>query len=97
MSNSTNAWTAHQHNITNASDALKAKEDELKTATSRGYRGRRCDEYLVLVEEYVKAVGKAGLLTGVGMESKYLMGVHDQNERMAGGKEAVKVMAEAVA
>jgi len=97
MANSTNAWTAHQHNIKTASDALKAKEDELKSATSRGYRGRRCDEYLALVEEYVKAVGKAGLLTGVGMESKYLMNVHDQNERMAGGKEAVKVMAEALA
>jgi len=95
MANSTNAWTAHQHNIKTASDALKAKEDELKTATSREYRGRRCDEYLALVEEYVKAVGKAGLLTGVGMESKYLMNVHDQNERMAGGAEAVKVLAEA--
>ncbi len=97
MNNSTNAWTAHQHNIKNASDALKAKEDELKDATSRGYRSRRCDEYLALVEEYVKTIGKAGLITGISMESKYLMGVHDQNERMTGGKEAVKVMAEAMA
>lgn len=97
MNNSTKAWTAHQHNIKNASDALKAKEDELKEATSSGYRSRRCAEYLELVEEYVKAVGKAGLLTGVGIESKQLMIIHDQNERMAGGKEAVKVMAEAMA
>jgi hypothetical protein len=69
----------------------------MKDATSRGYRSRRCDEYLKLVEEYVKAIGKAGLLTGIGMESKYLMGVHDQNERMTGGKEAVQVMAKAEA
>ena len=95
MNNSQNAWTAHQHNIRNASDALKAKEDDLKDATSRGYRSRRCEEYLKLVEDYVTAVGKAGLLTGIGMESKYLMNVHDQNERMSGGKEAVKVLAEA--
>lgn len=95
MTNASNAWTAHQYNIKVASDNLKAKEDDLAQATSRGYRSRRCDEYLELVEEYVKAVGKAGLLTGVGMESKHLMNVHDQNERMAGGEKAVKVMAEA--
>lgn len=93
MANSSNAWQAHQHHIKIASDALKEKEDELKQATSKGYRSRRCDEYLALVEEYVKTIGKAGLLTGIGMESKYLMGIHDQNERMAGGKEAVKVLA----
>jgi len=97
MNNSTNSWQAHQHKIKIASDALKEKEDELKQATSKGYRSRRCDEYLQLVEEYAKAIGKAGLLTGIGMESKYLMGVHDQNERMTGGKEAVKILAEAVA
>jgi len=97
MNNSTNSWQAHQHKIKIASDALKEKEDELKQATSKGYRSRRCDEYLQLVEEYAKAIGKAGLLTGIGMESKYLMGVHDQNERMTGGKEAVKVLAEAEA
>lgn len=97
LNNSQNAWQAHQHKIRIASDALKEKEDELKQATSRGYRSRRCDEYLKLVEEYVRAVGKAGLYTGISMESKYLMGVHDQNERMTGGKEAVKVLAEAEA
>ena len=97
MNNSTNSWQAHQHKIKIASDALKEKEDELKQATSKGYRSRRCDEYLQLVEEYAKAIGKAGLLTGIGMESKYLMGVHDQNERMTGGKEAVKILAESVA
>lgn len=95
LNNSTNAWSGHQHNIRNASDALKAKEDELSQATSSGYRKRRCEEYKALVEEYVKAVGKAGLYTGIGMESRYLMNLHDQNERMSGGKEAVKVMAEA--
>lgn len=97
MNNSNNSWQLHQRNIKSASDALKAKEDQLKEATAPGYRGRRCDEYLELVDEYVRTIGKAGLITGIGMESKYLMGVHDQNERMTGGKEAVKVMAEAVA
>lgn len=97
MNNSTNSWTAHQHNIKNASDALKAKEDDLRDATAPGYRGRRCDEYLALVDEYVRAIGKAGLITGIGMESKYLMAIHDQNERMTGGKEAVKVLTQAEA
>lgn len=92
-----NAWQVHQQNIREVSDALKAKDKELQQASSKGYRSRRCDEYLELVEEYIKVVGKAGLLSGVSVESKSLMAIHDQNERMAGGKEAVKILAEAVA
>jgi hypothetical protein len=97
MNSSSNAWQAHQHEIRLASDALEAKEDELAGARATGYRSRRCDEYLALIDDYVKAIGKAGLLSGIGMESKHLMAIHDQGERMSGGQEAVKVMAEAVA
>lgn len=97
MNNSNNSWQLHQRNIKNASDALKAKEDQLKDATSRGYRSRRCDEYMALVEEYVKTIGKAGMITGIGMESKYLMDVHDQNEKMTGSKEAAEIMRKSMA
>ena len=92
---SQNSWQAHQHNIKLASDALADKEKELRTATSSGYRNRRVAEYLALVDEYIKVIGKAGIYSGVGMESQNLMNIQDQNERMAGGAEAVKVLAEA--
>jgi len=88
-------WQEHQQNLREISDALKAKDNELEQASSRGYRSRRCDEYLALVDTYVKVVGKAGLLSGISIESKNLMAIHDQNERMAGGKKAVEIMAEA--
>lgn len=88
-------WQEHQQNLREISDALKAKDNELEQASSKGYRSRRCDEYLALVDTYVKVVGKAGLLSGISIESKNLMAIHDQNERMAGGKKAVEIMAEA--
>jgi hypothetical protein len=40
-------------------------------------------------------IGKAGLLSGISVESKNLMAIHDQNERMAGGAKAVEIMVEA--
>ena len=67
----------------------------MRTATSSGYRNRRVAEYLALVDEYIKVIGKAGIYSGIGMESQNLMNIQDQNERMAGGKKAVEIMAEA--
>ena len=90
-------WQEHQQNLREISDALKAKDKELEQASSKGYRSRRCDEYIELVDTYVKVVGKAGLLSGISIESKNLMAIHDQNERMLGGQKAVEIMAEAVA
>ena len=88
-------WQEHQQNLREISDALKAKDKELEQASSKGYRSRRCDEYIELVDTYVKVVGKAGLLSGISIESKNLMAIHDQNERMVGGQKAVEIMAEA--
>jgi len=95
MDSGQKSWYEQQHDVKVASDAIKAKEDELRDATSPGYRSRRVDEFIQLVEEYVKAFGKTGLLAGVSAESKYLMGLHEQNERMVGGEKAVEIMAEA--
>jgi hypothetical protein len=75
---------------------LKAKDKELEQASSKGYRSRRCGEYLKLVRQYAQVIGKAGLLSGISVESKNLMAIHDQNERMAGGAKAVEIMVEAV-
>ena len=97
FNSSVTAWQEHQQSIREISAALKAKDKELEQASSKGYRSRRCDEYLQLVRQYVQVIGKAGLLSGISVESKNLMAIHDQNERMAGGAKAVEIMAEAQA
>jgi len=76
-------------------DNLLERLGKIEQASSKGYRSRRCDEYIELVDTYVKVVGKAGLLSGISIESKNLMAIHDQNERMVGGQKAVEIMAEA--